>query len=173
MFPIKLYVLLTEEVLYINQVKKYFLFWSIFFYLFFLSLVLFWFSLLYIIQNAYLRMLWSTLQHQYRDGHLEEVVPRHLGHENGRTLIAKNIRLHPSNLLSSFFYDDNGHGCLLFLLVRKIDWHSCLWLLLSGSQTSLAIWEEGELGNAYNDSRVSSSFTYFFLFLLLGGNFCV
>ncbi|NP_001334310.1 CCCH zinc finger familyprotein [Solanum lycopersicum] len=38
-------------------------------------------------------------KHQYRDGHLEEVVPRHLGHENGRTLIAKNIRL--SDLLGN------------------------------------------------------------------------
>lgn len=59
------------------------------------------------------------LQHQYRDGRLEEVVPRHLGHEGGSTVIAKNIRLLPlSNLLSSFCYDDNV-GCLLFLSVHN------------------------------------------------------
>ena len=32
------------------------------------------------------------LQHAYRDGRLEEVVLRHLGSEDGETVIAKNIR---------------------------------------------------------------------------------
>lgn len=32
------------------------------------------------------------LQHAYRDGRLEEVVLRHLGAEDGHTVIAKNIR---------------------------------------------------------------------------------
>lgn len=32
------------------------------------------------------------LQHAYRDGHLEEVALRHLGAEDGQTVIAKNIR---------------------------------------------------------------------------------
>ncbi|KAE9459804.1 hypothetical protein C3L33_08269, partial [Rhododendron williamsianum] len=31
--------------------------------------------------------------HAYRDGRLEEVVLRHLGAEDGHTVIAKNIRL--------------------------------------------------------------------------------
>ena len=31
------------------------------------------------------------LQHAYRDGHLEEVVLRHLGSEDGETVIAKNM----------------------------------------------------------------------------------
>lgn len=35
----------------------------------------------------------SALQHAYRDGRLEEVVLRHLGAEDGNTVIAKNIRL--------------------------------------------------------------------------------
>lgn len=33
-----------------------------------------------------------SLQHAYRDGRLEEVVLRHLGAEDGHTVIAKNIR---------------------------------------------------------------------------------
>lgn len=33
------------------------------------------------------------LQHAYRDGSLEEVALRHLGAEDGLTVIAKNIRL--------------------------------------------------------------------------------
>lgn len=32
------------------------------------------------------------LQHAYRDGRLEEVVLRHIGAEDGNTVIAKNIR---------------------------------------------------------------------------------
>ena len=32
-----------------------------------------------------------SLQHAYRDGRLEEVVLRHLGSEDGETVIAKNI----------------------------------------------------------------------------------
>jgi len=32
-------------------------------------------------------------KHAYRDGRLEEVVLRHLGSEDGETVIAKNIRL--------------------------------------------------------------------------------
>ncbi|PHU30282.1 E3 ubiquitin-protein ligase makorin [Capsicum chinense] len=62
------------------------------------------------------------LQHQHRDGPPEEVVLRNLGHEDGSTVTAKNIRLHlSSNLLSSFYYDDNVHGlaCLLAQLVLK------------------------------------------------------
>ncbi|KAK4476388.1 hypothetical protein RD792_015539 [Penstemon davidsonii] len=35
----------------------------------------------------------SILQHAYRDGRLEEVAPRHLGAEDGNTVIAKSIRL--------------------------------------------------------------------------------
>ncbi|XP_050284846.1 uncharacterized protein LOC126724294 isoform X3 [Quercus robur] len=34
-----------------------------------------------------------VLVHAYRDGRLEEVVLRHLGSEDGETVIAKNIRL--------------------------------------------------------------------------------
>lgn len=34
----------------------------------------------------------SALQHAYRDGRLEEVVLRHLGAEDGNTVIAKNVR---------------------------------------------------------------------------------
>ncbi|WMV49668.1 hypothetical protein MTR67_043053 [Solanum verrucosum] len=36
---------------------------------------------------------WSVWKHQHRDGRLEEVVLRHLGSEDGSTVIAKNIRL--------------------------------------------------------------------------------
>lgn len=34
----------------------------------------------------------SMLQHAYRDGRHEEVVLRHLGAEDGNTVIAKDIR---------------------------------------------------------------------------------
>lgn len=33
-----------------------------------------------------------SMQHAYHDGRLEEVVLRHLGAEDGHTVIAKNIR---------------------------------------------------------------------------------
>lgn len=52
------------------------------------------------------------LQHAYRDGRTEEVVLRHLGSEDGNTVIAKDIR--------SFFclqhaYPDGRIGfCFLF-----------------------------------------------------------
>lgn len=119
--------------LYIFSRKKFYTFIelsSIFFsdYLFyplFSSLVLFWFSLLYIcihskcMPDAY-GCYGPLLQHQHRDGPPEEVVLRNLGHEDGSTVTAKNIRLHlSSNLLSSFYYDDNVHGCLLFLSVHN------------------------------------------------------
>ena len=34
------------------------------------------------------------LQHAYRDGRLEEVVLRHLGNEDGQTVISKHIRFY-------------------------------------------------------------------------------
>lgn len=40
-----------------------------------------------------------SLQHAFRDGRLEEVVLRHLGAEDGDTVIAKDIRL--SDFLSN------------------------------------------------------------------------
>lgn len=33
-----------------------------------------------------------SLQHAHRDGRLEEVALRHIGNEDGLTVIAKNIR---------------------------------------------------------------------------------
>ena len=42
-----------------------------------------------------------SLQHAYRDGRLEEVALRHLGAEDGQTVIAKNIRF---CLLPSFSF---------------------------------------------------------------------
>ncbi|GJY01441.1 putative RING-type E3 ubiquitin transferase C3H69 [Tanacetum coccineum] len=44
-----------------------------------------------IITYGYLFSLYQ--QHAYRDGHLEETVLRHLGAEDGQTVIAKDIRL--------------------------------------------------------------------------------
>lgn len=37
-------------------------------------------------------LMFFFLQHGYRDGSLEEVVIRHLGAEDGHTVIAKDIR---------------------------------------------------------------------------------
>lgn len=138
------------------------------FYPFFFCLILFWFSFCYIyIQNACLITYGHygpLVQHQYRDGRLEEVVPRHLGHEDGSAVIAKNIRLHPSsNLLSSFCYDDNVHGCLLLLSV-------CIILTYDSYFQALRLpWQFKKKVNreyAYSDFRVSSNFTYFLRFLL-------
>ncbi|CDP07758.1 unnamed protein product [Coffea canephora] len=58
---------------------------------------------LYLVMGLYLTnwlMDCPLLQHAYRDGRLEEVVLRHLGAEDGQTVIAKNIRL--SDFLSNF-----------------------------------------------------------------------
>nr|POE95106.1 putative ring-type e3 ubiquitin transferase c3h69 [Quercus suber] len=58
-----------------------------------------------LLENLQLRVLWTCfmkwfmsllslkVHHAYRDGRLEEVVLRHLGSEDGETVIAKNIRL--------------------------------------------------------------------------------
>lgn len=46
--------------------------------------------------------MWTScviLQHGYRDGSLEEVDLRHLGNEDGQTVIAKHIRC-----LACFFF---------------------------------------------------------------------
>lgn len=37
-------------------------------------------------------LIFAYHQHAYRDGRLEEVVLRHLGAEDGQTVIAKDIR---------------------------------------------------------------------------------
>lgn len=44
-----------------------------------------------------------TLQHAYRDGCLEEVALRHLGAEDGNTVIAKNIRFEGRLILTLCF----------------------------------------------------------------------
>lgn len=40
-----------------------------------------------------------SLQHAHRDGRLEEIALRHIGNEDGLTVIAKNIRFYSVHLL--------------------------------------------------------------------------
>lgn len=48
--------------------------------------------------------MFSELQHAYRDGRFEEVVLRHFGNEDGKTVIAKHIRFYPLPLLFVLCY---------------------------------------------------------------------
>lgn len=61
------------------------------------------FTFWYFLKDAYYGHYGLLLQHQHRDGRLEEVVLRHLGSEDGSTVIAKNIRSYILQLL--FPYD--------------------------------------------------------------------
>lgn len=49
-------------------------------------------QVLFTYNNYALNMAVVWLQHAYRDGRLEEVALRHLGNEDGQTVIATNIR---------------------------------------------------------------------------------
>lgn len=70
-------------------------------------LVVCFFSSTFSIANLYWK--WSfSLQHAYRDGRLEEVVLRHIGNEDGQTLIAKHIR---------FFYFPSQFSNFVYVLV--------------------------------------------------------
>lgn len=55
-----------------------------------------------IMSNLILNIDVLSLQHAYRDGRLEEVVLRHLGNEDGQTVIAKHIRLYTEPFLFYF-----------------------------------------------------------------------
>lgn len=55
-----------------------------------------------------------SLQHAYRDGRLEEVVLRHLGNEDGQTVIAKHIRSYA--LLCKFLF--------LFFPFLQLEYHN-------------------------------------------------
>lgn len=64
-----------------------------------LSILLFTFYCCNDCHNVKIHIWWQScffqLQHAYRDGRVEDVVLRHLGNEDGQTVIAKNIRLYP------------------------------------------------------------------------------
>ncbi|KAG6435122.1 hypothetical protein SASPL_106773 [Salvia splendens] len=51
--------------------------------------------------------------HAYRDGRLEEVVLRHLGAEDGNTVIAKDISLKSSSMCPAKNYKVDGSRVLL------------------------------------------------------------